>query len=71
MIRVRSAALMAPQRAISSMVRPHPRQETERASSVQILTQGLSIMISPGTDSSSEHKRSAWEGNHDDWSQAV
>ena len=39
-----SAALMALQRAISSTVRPHPRHCPERASSVQTLTQGLSIM---------------------------
>jgi hypothetical protein len=44
MTRERSAALMAVQRAISSIVRPQPRHSPERASSMQIFTQGLSII---------------------------
>src|SRR5665213_2491376 len=46
-----SRTLMAVQRAISSTVRPQPRHSPERASSVQILTQGVSIIVGLGVDS--------------------
>jgi hypothetical protein len=51
MTRVRSAALIVAQRAISSMLRPQPVQSRERASRVHTLTQGLSIIAVSGADS--------------------
>jgi hypothetical protein len=50
---------MLVQRAISSIVRPQPRQRPIRASRVQILTQGVSVMCICRGD----HKHSGWERN--------
>ena len=49
-------------RAISSIVRPQPRHRPLRASRVQILTQGVSIMLSD-VRLEGDHKHSGWEGN--------
>jgi len=64
MTRLRSSALIAVQRAISSTVRPQPRQRPERASSVQILMQGLSIMDGFGRGFDGEHKHWRHKHNH-------
>jgi hypothetical protein len=55
MTRRRSAALIALQRAISGTVRPQPKQRPERASSVQIFTQGLSIIAESRSRILTEH----------------
>src|SRR5665811_1103581 len=54
---------MAVQRAISSMVRPQPRHSPERASSVQILMQGLSIIVRLGGRIGCDHRYRGREYN--------
>ena len=53
---------MLVQRLISSIVRPQPRHRPIRASRVQILTQGVSIMCYLRSDRG-DHKHVGWEGN--------
>src|SRR5512143_1483777 len=65
MIRPCSAALMLAQRLISSIVLPHPRHTPARASRVQILTQGVSIMRLSRGRVERDHKHCTWEGNQD------
>jgi hypothetical protein len=45
MTRVRSASLYFAQRSISARLRPHPKHNPEIASTEQIFSHGLMIMI--------------------------
>src|SRR5579862_9992252 len=61
--RLRSSTLIMVHCAISLTVRPQPRHRPERASSVQILTQGLSIIGALGVGIAGEHSHGGREHN--------